>query len=84
MNNCNEMIKRKEVIIGGTGKGTGNSVNGAILRNLFGVNVQQVLGFPGSAEQSLAIERGEITPSMKVKRNVVEDNNQALLDSFYA
>ncbi len=55
-----DFIKRKEVIFGGTGKGTGNYVNGAILRNLFGVNVKQVLGFPGSAEQRLAIERGEL------------------------
>ncbi len=58
--NWDEMLKRKEVIFGGTGKGTGNYVNGAILRNLFGVNVKQVLGFPGSAEQRLAIERGEL------------------------
>jgi tripartite-type tricarboxylate transporter receptor subunit TctC len=58
--NWDEMLKRKEVIFGGTGKGTGNYVNGAILKNLFGVNVKQVLGFPGSAEQRLAIERGEL------------------------
>ncbi|WP_370249563.1 long-chain fatty acid--CoA ligase [Nocardioides sp.] len=31
----------------------------------------------------LTIESGELTPSMKVKRNVVEANNKALIDSFY-
>ncbi len=35
-------------------------------------------------DHDLSIENGEITPSMKVKRNVVEANNQAILDGFYA
>ncbi|AXT84530.1 long-chain fatty acid--CoA ligase [Aeromicrobium sp. A1-2] len=35
-------------------------------------------------DHDLSIESGEITPSMKVKRNVVEANNKALLDGFYA
>ena len=35
-------------------------------------------------DHDLSIESGEMTPSMKVKRNVVETNNKELLDSFYA
>jgi len=35
-------------------------------------------------DHDLSVESGEITPSMKVKRNIVEKNNKALLDSFYA
>ncbi|THV17991.1 long-chain fatty acid--CoA ligase [Nocardioides caeni] len=35
-------------------------------------------------DHDLTIESGELTPSLKVKRNVVESNNQQLLDSFYA
>ena len=35
-------------------------------------------------DHDLTVESGEITPSMKVKRNVVEKNNKELLDSFYA
>jgi long-chain acyl-CoA synthetase len=31
----------------------------------------------------LTIESGELTPSLKVKRNVVEANNKELLNSFY-
>ncbi|WP_028642300.1 AMP-dependent synthetase/ligase [Nocardioides sp. URHA0020] len=34
-------------------------------------------------DHDLTIESGELTPSMKVKRNIVEDNNKALIDSFY-
>ncbi len=34
-------------------------------------------------DHDLTIESGELTPSMKVKRNVVADNHQAMLDAFY-
>ncbi|HPU12246.1 MAG TPA: AMP-dependent synthetase/ligase [Aeromicrobium sp.] len=35
-------------------------------------------------EHDLTVESGEITPSMKVKRRVVEDNYKEILDGFYA
>ncbi|MBA2956509.1 AMP-binding protein [Nocardioides sp. MAH-18] len=35
-------------------------------------------------DHDLTIESGELTPSMKVKRNVVEENNKTLIDSFYS
>jgi long-chain acyl-CoA synthetase len=35
-------------------------------------------------DHDLTIESGELTPSMKVKRSVVEDNNKDLIDSFYS
>lgn len=35
-------------------------------------------------DHDLSIESGEITPSMKVKRNVVESNYKHILDGFYA
>jgi tripartite-type tricarboxylate transporter receptor subunit TctC len=50
----------KEFILGSTGKGSGNYINGATLRIIFHAPVKQVLGFPGSADQRLAIERGEL------------------------
>ena len=34
-------------------------------------------------DHDLTIESGELTPSLKVKRNVVEANNKALIDGFY-
>jgi tripartite-type tricarboxylate transporter receptor subunit TctC len=55
-----EMMSRKEFIMGGTGKGSGNYINGATLRQVFNAPVRQILGFPGSAEQRIAIERGEL------------------------
>ena len=35
-------------------------------------------------DHELSIEGGELTPSLKVKRSVVEKQNQDLLDSFYS
>ncbi len=35
-------------------------------------------------DHDLSVESGELTPSMKVKRNVVEENHQQLIDSFYS
>jgi long-chain acyl-CoA synthetase len=34
-------------------------------------------------DHDLSVESGELTPSMKVKRNVVESNHQALIDKLY-
>ena len=35
-------------------------------------------------DHDLSVESGELTPSMKVKRNIVETNHATLIDSFYA
>jgi tripartite-type tricarboxylate transporter receptor subunit TctC len=52
--------KRKEFLIGVTAKGSNAYVNGAILRNVLKVPVRQIAGYPGSAEQRMALERGEL------------------------
>ena len=35
-------------------------------------------------DHDLTVESGELTPSMKVKRNVVEDNYSGNIDKLYA
>ncbi|MCR9129388.1 MAG: long-chain fatty acid--CoA ligase [Alphaproteobacteria bacterium] len=35
-------------------------------------------------KQSLSVENGELTPTLKVRRNVVTDRNKALVDEMYA
>jgi long-chain acyl-CoA synthetase len=34
-------------------------------------------------DHDLSVESGELTPSMKVKRNIVQANNKARIDAFY-
>jgi hypothetical protein len=58
--NWDDMVAAKEFVLGATGTGTGSYVNGAILHNLFGIHIRQVLGYPGAAQQRLAVERGEL------------------------
>jgi tripartite-type tricarboxylate transporter receptor subunit TctC len=55
-----DMMKRKEFLIGTTAKGSNAYVNGAILRKVFRAPVRQIPGYPGSNEQRLALERGEL------------------------
>jgi tripartite-type tricarboxylate transporter receptor subunit TctC len=55
-----DMMKRKEFLLGTTAKGSNAYVNGAILRKLFNAPVRQIAGYPGSNEQRLALERGEL------------------------
>ena len=46
--------------IGAPAPGTSSYINAAILKNLFGIALRHVMGYAGSAEQRLAIERGEL------------------------
>ncbi len=52
--------KMPVVHMGLTSVGTSNDINQRILKTIFGVKVQQVPGYPGSAELRLAIARGEL------------------------
>lgn len=55
-----DMLKRDQVIMGDTGAGSSAYVNQKMLQEIFGVKMKQVLGYPGSAEKRIAIERGEL------------------------
>jgi tripartite-type tricarboxylate transporter receptor subunit TctC len=55
-----DMMKRKEFLIGLTAKGSAVYANGAVLRKLFHAPLRQIAGYPGSNEQRLAVERGEL------------------------
>ncbi len=58
--NWDDLAAAKEINFGATGRGSTNFVNAAMLKRIFNINVKHVLGFPGSAELKLAIERGEL------------------------
>jgi tripartite-type tricarboxylate transporter receptor subunit TctC len=55
-----DMMARKEFLVGLTAKGSAVYANGAALRRMFNAPIRQVAGYPGSNEQRLAVERGEL------------------------
>jgi tripartite-type tricarboxylate transporter receptor subunit TctC len=50
----------RQVIYGLTGVGSGSYFNQAMLQAVFGVNLKQVTGYPGSSDKRIALERGEL------------------------
>jgi tripartite-type tricarboxylate transporter receptor subunit TctC len=55
-----ELLARQQVAFAASAPGTAGFVDAAMLRELFGVHLSQVNGYPGSAEMRLAIEKGEV------------------------
>lgn len=55
-----DVMRRSELILGATAKGATAYKQGALLRNMLKAPIRQVLGYPGSNDQRLALERGEI------------------------
>ena len=55
-----DMLGRKEFLIGLTAKGSAVYANGRALQKLFNAPIRQIAGYPGSNEQRMAVERGEL------------------------
>ena len=52
--------KATPFIMGTTGTGASNYINGASLREVLHANIKIILGFPGASELRIAVERGEL------------------------
>jgi tripartite-type tricarboxylate transporter receptor subunit TctC len=56
-----EDLKRRATFnVGAPAVGSSNYVNGMMMKNVLGLPVRVVTGYPGSADERLAIERGEL------------------------
>jgi tripartite-type tricarboxylate transporter receptor subunit TctC len=55
-----DLLARPKLNFGNTGVGTSAYIDNRILSELFGVKVNMVKGYPGSADKRIAIERGEL------------------------
>src|ERR1041385_25903 len=55
-----DLKKAKQFNMGAPANGTSSYINEAVLKNMFGIAVRQVTGYAGSAQQRIAIERGEL------------------------
>jgi tripartite-type tricarboxylate transporter receptor subunit TctC len=58
--NWSDLLARDHVVFAASAPGTAGFADAAMLRELFGVHLKQVNGYPGSAEMRLAIEKGEV------------------------
>ena len=55
----NDMVT-KPFTVGGEGTGSDPDVYALMLKNVFGVKLKLVSGYPGTTEMALAVERGEV------------------------
>lgn len=55
-----DLLKREQFTTGHTGTSASTYIDAAILKNVFGAKIKQIVGYPGATEQRLAVERGEL------------------------
>jgi tripartite-type tricarboxylate transporter receptor subunit TctC len=55
-----EEAKKKEVILGGTGAGSGIVIIPTAMNNLLGTKFKMVMGYKSSEDLNLALQRGEV------------------------
>lgn len=77
--NVNE-LKQKEVVVGGTGPGSGQSFLPSVVNTLVGTKFKVVDGYRSAEEIHLAIDRGEVSGICGGHDTIVR-NQQAKLDS---
>jgi tripartite-type tricarboxylate transporter receptor subunit TctC len=53
-------LKTRELIVAGTGVGTESVVVPYVLRNILGLRLKVIAGYPGGSEMNLAMQRGEV------------------------
>src|SRR5436190_5072584 len=58
--NFKEAINSKEIIFGQTGPGSASYIDANILKDIFGVKLKVILGYPGGSEKKIAVERKEL------------------------
>ncbi len=60
INNFQDLLKQPEIHFGETGKGSASYIDSGILKEIYGVKLKTILGYPGGAEKKIAVERGEL------------------------
>lgn len=53
-------FKGKQIVVGASGRGSQTYIHPALLRDVLGAKIKIVTGYRGSADISLALERGEV------------------------
>lgn len=68
-----DLLKSKGVVFGATGPNSNSYNGGAMLKNIFDVNMKIIAAYPGNSEVFLAVERGEIDGSCISWTSVPDD-----------
>ena len=66
--NWQDLLARQQVVFSASAPGTAGYVDAAMLRDLFGVRLKQINGYPGSAEMRLAVEKGDSKAAVGLDR----------------
>ena len=67
-------FRKKSWVFGTTGVGAANWINQRTLQRVFNIDLKIITGFPGSPEQRLAIERGELDGDCGSWTSIPEDH----------
>src|SRR6476620_7580656 len=55
-----DVLKHPGIIFGETGQGSASYIDAGIMKEIFGIKLKTILGYAGSAEKKIAVERGEL------------------------
>ena len=58
--NFQDLLKHPGIVFGETGQGSASYIDAGILKEVYGVKLKTILGYSGSAEKKIAVERGEL------------------------
>jgi tripartite-type tricarboxylate transporter receptor subunit TctC len=74
-------LKKKELIVAGTGVGTESVVVPYVLRSILGLKYKVIAGYPGSNEMNLAMQRSEVFGRGTVTWTSVKPHKKEWIDS---
>lgn len=68
-----DLKQKKNIHFGLTVVGANEDIQTRILKSIFGIDVHQISGYPGSAEERLAVQRGELEGGCGAWSSIPED-----------
>jgi tripartite-type tricarboxylate transporter receptor subunit TctC len=74
-------LKANEFTAGGEGKGSDPDQFAVLLKNLFQLKIKLVSGYPGTAEITLAVERGELDGLCGISLSTLQARHQDWIDT---
>jgi tripartite-type tricarboxylate transporter receptor subunit TctC len=73
-------MKTKSYSVGGTASGSDTDIFPTVLRNMFGLKMKLVTGFPGGSDVDLAMQRGEVDGRCGWSWSTLISRDKPLLD----